>query len=423
MESLDPQSRLCLYHHENEPLESLARHADQILSRTTSLHNSPTDMVVSNQQLINESVEAKLGSIEQSIAKLNQTANNSHIERNAAASNQRGSYSERTPSRFVPPQRRVIQFSSGAQNDLCRYHTRYGERAFRCENPYCSLHHLVASQAQHRITTSHQQTKKRFTCLHNIGGWGQDINGKSLLFFVKDHWSNIQFLVDSEAAFSLFPLSGLHCVHDGTPLQPCTTNAILSAIGGGKLSIVGFLFLSLDLGFSKLFSFNFHVADQVNYGILGADFLSHHRLNVSIALQRLSETVEIDRCIPDEPYSEPNAYKISSDSESNCNLLNDKQQEFPEVFDCNKRKHFVKHSVIATVETSTEIPIHSASRRLSPEQYKALKFELTRLLDQGILERSQSPWTSPIVMVKKKTGDWRLFADFTNLNKVLDMQK
>ena len=99
------------------------------------------------------------------------------------------------------------------------------------------------------------------------------------------------------------------------------------------------------------------------------------------------------------------------------------QQEFPEVFNCNKRKHFVKHSVIATVETSTETPIHSASRRLSPKQYKALKSELTRLLDQGILDCSQSPWTSPIVMVKKKTGDWRLCADFTNLSKVLDMQK
>ena len=92
-----------------------------------------------------------------------------------------------------------------------------------------------------------------------------------------------------------------------------------------------------------------------------------------MALQRLSEIVEIDRCIPDEPYSEPSANKISSDSESNCNLLNDMQQNFPEIFDCNKRKHFVKHSVIATVETSTETPIHSASRRLSPEKYKVLK--------------------------------------------------
>ena len=235
-----------------------------------------------------------------------------------------------------------------------------------------------------------------------MGVWGQDISGKSPLFFVKDHRSNIQFLVDSGAAFSLFPLSGLHCVHDETPLQPCTTNAILSSIGEAKLSIVGSLFLSLDLGFSNLFSFNFHVTDQLNYGILGADLLSHHRLNVSMALQRLSETVKVDRCIPDEPSSEPSACKISSDSESNCNLLNDMQQEFPEVFNCNKRKHFVKPYVIATVETSTETPIHSASRRLSPEEYKALKSEVICLLDQGILERSQSPWTSPIVMVKKE---------------------
>ena len=87
-----------------------------------------------------------------------------------------------------------------------------------------------------------------------------------------------------------------------------------------------------------------------------------------MALQRLSETVEIDRGIPDEPYSDPSAYEILPDSESNCDLLNDMPQEFPEVFDCNKRKHFVKHSVLATVETSTETPNRSASKRLSPGQ-------------------------------------------------------
>ena len=184
-------------------------------------------------------------------------------------------------------------------------------RSFQLTAPSCGFTGITS---HHDLTPTN---KKCLTCLHNIGDWRQDISGKSPLFFVKDHRSNIQFLVDSGAGFSLFPLSGLPCVHDGTLLQPCTTNAILSSIGGGKLSIVGSLFLSLDLGFSKLLSFNFHVTDQLNYGILGADFLSHHRLNVSMALQRLSETVEIDRCIPDEPYSEPNACKISSDSESN----------------------------------------------------------------------------------------------------------
>ena len=49
--------------------------------------------------------------------------------------------------------------------------------------------------------------------------------------------------------------------------------------------------------------------------------------------------------------------------------------------------------------------------------------ELKRLIDQGVLERSQSPWTSPIVMVKEKSGGWRLCADFTQLNKLLKIQK
>ena len=115
------------------------------------------------------------------------------------------------------------------------------------------------------------------------------------------------------------------------------TNTILSSVGEGKLSIKGFLFLSLDLGLFKFFSFNFRVIDHLSYGILGADFLTQHHLNVNMALRRLSETFEIDRCVPDEPYLEPSAYEISSNSEPNHNLLSDMQQEFPKVFDCSKR--------------------------------------------------------------------------------------
>ena len=79
--------------------------------------------------------------------------------------------------------------------------------------------------------------------------------------------------------------------------------------------------------------------------------------------------------------------------------------------------------MIADVHILTETPISLSARRLNPEQYQVLKVELKRLIDQGVLERSQSPWTSPIVMVKKKSGGWRLCADFTQLNKLLKIQK
>ena len=79
--------------------------------------------------------------------------------------------------------------------------------------------------------------------------------------------------------------------------------------------------------------------------------------------------------------------------------------------------------MIADFHTLTDTPISLSARRLNPEQYQALKVELKRLIFQGVLERSQSPWTSPIVMVKKKSGGWSMCADFTQLNKLLKIQK
>ena len=78
---------------------------------------------------------------------------------------------------------------------------------------------------------------------------------------------------------------------------------------------------------------------------------------------------------------------------------------------------------MASVETSTEEPVFCKTLHLISEKFRALRDELKRLCDQGILENSHSAWTSPIVMVRKKSGTWRLCADFTNLNKILQTRK
>ena len=103
--------------------------------------------------------------------------------------------------------------------------------------------------------------------------------------------------------------------------------------------------------------------------------------------------------------------------------MNTLRDEFFNVFEGDKRLRCIRHLVIADVHTLTETTIILSARRLNPEQYQALKMELKRLIDHGVLERCQSPWTSPIVMVKKKSGGWRLIADFTQLNKLLKIQK
>lgn len=40
------------------------------------------------------------------------------------------------------------------------------------------------------------------------------------------------------------------------------------------------------------------------------------------------------------------------------------------------------------------------------------------MLDNEIIERSMSPWSSPIVMVRKKDGGTRICADYRRINDV-----
>jgi hypothetical protein len=56
--------------------------------------------------------------------------------------------------------------------------------------------------------------------------------------------------------------------------------------------------------------------------------------------------------------------------------------------------------------------------KMSDEKVAAAKAEVQRLLDVGFLRKVYYPsWLANVVMVKKKNGKWRMFTDFTDLNK------
>lgn len=64
-------------------------------------------------------------------------------------------------------------------------------------------------------------------------------------------------------------------------------------------------------------------------------------------------------------------------------------------------------------------PIKQRYYPLSPALQKEVNSELNDMLANGIVEPSSSPWASPIVMIKKKSGGWRFCVDYRALNKVL----
>ncbi|KAJ8039226.1 hypothetical protein HOLleu_16875 [Holothuria leucospilota] len=70
------------------------------------------------------------------------------------------------------------------------------------------------------------------------------------------------------------------------------------------------------------------------------------------------------------------------------------------------------------INVTSDAPIRMPYRRIPPNEMSEVKELLQGMLDKGIIRRSASPYASPVVLVRKKTGVLRLCIDYRQLNAI-----
>ena len=70
------------------------------------------------------------------------------------------------------------------------------------------------------------------------------------------------------------------------------------------------------------------------------------------------------------------------------------------------------------IDTGDASPIRQPMHRVAFAQWEVLDREIEKMLQEKVIEPSKSPWSSPLVIVKKKTGKPCICVDFRKINNV-----
>ena len=68
------------------------------------------------------------------------------------------------------------------------------------------------------------------------------------------------------------------------------------------------------------------------------------------------------------------------------------------------------------IDTGDSVPVKKRFYRTSPKAKKEINRQVEEMLDNDIIECCMSPWSSPVVLVPKKTGEYRFATDFRAVN-------
>lgn len=221
--------------------------------------------------------------------------------------------------------------------------------------------------------------------------------------------------MDSGANQSILGEKGLDFISSlNIPIQSCKFS--VTTADGTRHKVLGHANLPVELE-SKVRVFKFLVVPSVKHSIiLGVDFLESFHLSINFA----DKTFNINSCF-DLLALNAETCPVNAICEQDSLSLSQKSQldEIISGFKALSDKGLGKtHKVCHKIDTGTSEPIKQRHHPISPAMQVIMNKELDRLLAMGIVRESNSPWASPVLLVKKPNGEYRLCLDSRKLNSV-----